>query len=48
MLDKFEGWTERKVTIFELPSYSPQLKGIEILCDLLSMNGWIGIDAYSS
>ncbi len=47
MLDKFEEWSERKITIFELPSYSPQLKGIEIIWRFIKYE-WIGIDAYSS
>ena len=31
ILDKVEEWKERGITIFVLPSYSPQLNLIEIL-----------------
>jgi transposase len=47
MLDKIEEWLERKITIFELPSYSPQLNLIEILWRFIKYE-WIEINAYSS
>ena len=39
MQDKRQEWAERHLEIFELPSYSPELNLIEILCALSSMNG---------
>lgn len=47
ILDKIEEWLERKITIFQLPSYSPQLNLIEILWRFIKYE-WIEIDAYSS
>lgn len=47
VLDKLEEWQERGITIFELPSYSPELNLIEILWRFIKYE-WIGIDAYQS
>jgi transposase len=47
ILDKIEEWQERGITIFELPSYSPELNLIEILWRFIKYE-WIGIDAYRS
>lgn len=47
VLDKIEEWKERGITIFELPSYSPELNLIEILWRFIKYQ-WIEIDAYSS
>jgi len=47
ILDKLEEWSERGITIFELPPYSPQLNLIEILWRFIKYQ-WIEIDAYSS
>ena len=47
ILDKLEEWQERQITIFVLPSYSPQLNLIEILWRFIKYE-WLGIDAYSS
>ena len=47
ILDKIEEWTERGLTIFELPTYSPELNLIEILWRFIKYE-WIDIDAYSS
>ncbi len=47
ILDKIEEWQERGITIFELPSYSPELNLIEILWRFIKYE-WIGIDAYQS
>ncbi|MDB9419141.1 IS630 family transposase [Microcystis aeruginosa CS-563/04] len=47
ILDKLEEWQERQITIFVLPSYSPQLNLIEILGRFIKYE-WLGIDAYSS
>lgn len=46
ILDKIEEWLERGITIFELPSYSPELNLIEILWRFIKYQ-WIEIDAYS-
>jgi transposase len=45
ILDKVEEWQERGITIFVLPSYSPQLNLIEILWRFIKYE-WIEIDAY--
>lgn len=47
VLDKIEEWKERGITIFALPSYSPELNLIEILWRFIKYQ-WIEIDAYSS
>jgi transposase len=47
ILDKVEEWLERGITIFVLPSYSPQLNLIEILWRFIKYE-WIEIDAYST
>jgi transposase len=46
-VDKVEKWQERGITIFVLPSYSPQLNLIEILWRFIKYE-WIEIDAYKS
>jgi transposase len=47
ILEKREEWRERNLSIFELPSYSPELNLIEILWRFIKYE-WIKIDAYSS
>jgi transposase len=47
IFDKIEEWKERNITIFELPSYSPELNLIEILWRFVKYE-WIEIDAYES
>jgi transposase len=47
ILEKREEWRERNLSIFELPSYSPQLNLIENLWRFIKYE-WIEIDAYSS
>lgn len=47
MLDKLEEWFQRGITIFELPTYSPQLNLIEILWRFMKYQ-WIDIEAYSN
>jgi transposase len=47
IFDKIEEWKERNITIFELPSYSPELNLIEILWRFIKYE-WIEIDAYES
>ena len=47
VLNKLEEWLSRRIEIFQLPSYSPQLKGIEILWRFIKYE-WIEISAYSS
>lgn len=47
ILDKIEEWKERNITIFELPSYSPQLNLIEILWRFIKYQ-WLEIDAYKN
>jgi transposase len=45
--DKLPEWQERGLSIFVLPSYSPQLNLIEILWRFIKYE-WIEIDAYTS
>ncbi len=45
--DKLEEWQQRKIEIFQLPSYSPQLNLIEILWRFIKYE-WIEISAYRS
>ncbi len=47
VFDEIKEWKERGITIFELPSYSPELNLIEILWRFIKYE-WIEIDAYSS
>ena len=47
IFDKIEEWVERGITIFELPSYSPELNLIEILWRFIKYE-CIEIEAYSS
>ena len=47
ILEQFEEWKERDLTIFELPTYSPELNLIEILWRSIKYE-WLEIDAYSS
>jgi len=47
ILDKIEEWSERGITIFQLPCYSPELNSIEILWRFIKYQ-WIEIDAYKS
>jgi len=47
IINKVEEWIERGITIFVLPSYSPQLNLIEILWRFIKYE-WIEIDAYKS
>lgn len=47
ILDKVEEWHLRNLTIFVLPTYSPQLNLIEILWRFIKYE-WIEIDAYKS
>ncbi len=42
IIDKIEEWKERGITIFELPSYSPELNLIEILWRFIKYH-WIEI-----
>jgi transposase len=47
ILDKIEEWSERGITIFQLPSYSPELNLIEILWRFIKYQ-WLEIDAYKN
>jgi transposase len=47
ILDKIEEWSERGITIFQLPAYSPELNLIEILWRFIKYQ-WIEIDAYKN
>ena len=47
IFEKIEEWKERGLTIFELPTYSPELNLIEILWRFIKYQ-WLEIDAYSS
>lgn len=47
IFDQLEEWKQRNITIFELPSYSPELNLIEILWRFIKYE-WIEIDAYKS
>ena len=47
MLDKVDEWQARGITIFTLPSYSPQLNLIEILWRFIKYE-WLEIEAYSN
>jgi transposase len=47
ILDKLAEWKERKIELFELPSYSPELNLIEILWRFIKYE-WIDISAYQS
>ncbi len=44
--DKLEEWQERNITLFLLPTYSPQFNFIEILWQFIKYE-WLEIDAYS-
>ncbi|MEH2182158.1 IS630 family transposase [Nostoc sp.] len=47
ILDKIEEWSERGITIFQLPAYSPELNLIEILWRFIKYQ-WIEINAYKN
>ncbi len=47
IVDKIEEWKQRNITLFELPSYSPELNLIEILWLFIKYE-WIEISAYKS
>jgi transposase len=47
IFEHFEEGKERDLTIFELPSYSPELNLIELLWRSIKYE-WLEIDAYSS
>lgn len=47
IFDKLEEWKQRNITIFELPSYSPELNLIEILWRFIKYE-WIEISAYKN
>lgn len=46
-VDKYEEWKQKKMEIFWLPAYSPQLNLIEILWKFIKYE-WIEIEAYNS
>jgi transposase len=45
--ERLEEWTQRGLTIFELPSYSPELNLIEILWRFIKYE-WLNINAYDN
>ena len=47
IVDKQEEWKQRNITLFELPSYSPELNLIEILWRFIKYE-WIDISAYKN
>jgi transposase len=47
IVDKQEEWKQRNITLFELPSYSPELNLIEILWRFITYE-WIDISAYKN
>ena len=47
IVDKLEEWKQRNITLFELPSYSPELNLIEILWRFIKYE-WIEISANKS
>ncbi len=47
IIDKLQEWKQRNITLFELPSYSPELNLIEILWRFIKYE-WIDISAYKS
>lgn len=47
ILNKLEEWSQRQITIFELPTYSPQLNLIEIFWRFIKYE-WLKIGAYAS
>lgn len=47
ILDQLEEWSERGITIFQLPCYSPELNLIEIFWWFIKYQ-WIEIDAYKN
>ena len=47
MLDKQKEWSEKGLTLFFLPTYSPELNLIEILWRFIKYN-WLTIGAYES
>jgi transposase len=47
IVDKQEEWKQRNITLFELPSYSPELNLIEIKWRFIKYE-WIEISAYKS
>lgn len=47
MLEKEKEWLAKGLTLFFLPTYSPELNIIEILWRFIKYS-WLGIDAYES